>query len=83
MRTLSALLDFIRPVQEPTLIFLIVLLILLLSPILLKKLRTPSIIGLIIAGVIVGPKGIGLLAANREIDLLGSIGLLYIMFLAG
>ena len=83
LRTLSALLDFIRPVQEPTLIFLIVLLILLLSPILLKKLRTPSIIGLIIAGVIVGPKGIGLLAANREIDLLGSIGLLYIMFLAG
>lgn len=83
MLTLYTLLDFIRPVEEPTLIFLIVLIILLVSPILLKKLKTPSIIGLIIAGVIVGPQGVGLLAANREIELLGSIGLLYIMFLAG
>lgn len=73
----------LQPIQDPVLVFLLVLAILLIAPLLLKKLRTPPIIGLIIAGVLVGPNGLGLLAANRELDLLGGIGLYYIMFLAG
>jgi Kef-type K+ transport system membrane component KefB/nucleotide-binding universal stress UspA family protein len=43
----------------------------------------PSVIGLIIAGMIVGPFGFGLLEKGEAIKLFGKVGLLYIMFLAG
>jgi Kef-type K+ transport system membrane component KefB len=45
--------------------------------------KIPGIIGLILAGVIVGPHGLNLIAKNSAIDLFSTIGLLYIMFLAG
>jgi Kef-type K+ transport system membrane component KefB len=54
-----------------------------LSPILLRKLNIPGIIGLIIAGVVIGPYGLNILEKNSAIDLFSTIGLLYIMFIAG
>ncbi|MEO6884180.1 MAG: cation:proton antiporter [Bacteroidia bacterium] len=75
--------DFSLPLQDNVLVFALVLSIILFAPILLKKLRIPGIIGLIIAGVIIGPHGTNLLVKNSSIDLFGTIGLLYIMFLAG
>lgn len=71
------------PLKNPVLIFSIVLLIILLSPILLRKLNIPGIIGLIIAGVIIGPHGLNILAKNSAVELFSTIGLLYIMFIAG
>src|SRR5690606_15459794 len=71
------------PLNNPVLIFSLILLIILLSPILLKRLSIPGIIGLIISGVIVGPYGLNLLEKNSAIDLFSTIGLLYIMFIAG
>ncbi|HRO74122.1 MAG TPA: cation:proton antiporter, partial [Saprospiraceae bacterium] len=75
--------EFQTPLQNPVLIFSLILLIILLSPILLKRLNIPGIIGLIISGVIIGPKGLNILANNSAIDLFSTIGLLYIMFIAG
>lgn len=70
------------PLEDPVIIFTLVLFIILLSPIVLRKLRIPSIIGLILAGVIIGPNGLNLLLRDSSIVLFGTVGLLYIMFLA-
>lgn len=72
----------IFPLQDPVPIFTIVLFIILLAPILLRKLRIPSIIGLILAGMAIGDHGFNIIAKG-SIDLFGKAGLLYIMFLAG
>lgn len=71
------------PVSDPVLIFAIVMLIVLVSPLAAERLKLPGIIGLITAGVIVGPHGFGILERDSTIELLGTIGLLYIMFQAG
>jgi len=70
------------PLQDPVPIFTIVLFIILLAPIILRKLRIPSIVGLILAGMTIGDHGFNLVAKG-SIDLFGKAGLLYIMFLAG
>ena len=76
------LLEIRFPLQDPVPIFTIVLFIILLAPILLRKLRIPSIIGLILAGMTIGDHGFNIIAKG-SIDLFGKAGLLYIMFLAG
>ena len=70
-------------VTGPVSIFLIVLLIILLAPILLNKLKIPHIIGMIVAGVIIGPYGFNILDRDSSFDIFGQVGLLYLMFLAG
>lgn len=75
--------EFQFPLKNPVLIFSIILLIILFSPLLLKRLNIPGIIGLIIAGVAIGPHGWNILEKNSAIDLFSTIGLLYIMFIAG
>lgn len=75
--------EFHLPLQNPVLIFSLVLFIILLSPILLRKLNIPGIIGLIISGVLIGPYGFNILENNVAIKLFSTIGLLYIMFIAG
>src|SRR5690554_7387129 len=75
--------EFELPLSNPIPIFSLVLFIILLTPILLRKLNIPGIIGLIIAGVIIGPYGLNILEKNSAIDLFSTIGLLYIMFIAG
>ncbi|MDE5837606.1 MAG: cation:proton antiporter, partial [Paramuribaculum sp.] len=67
----------------PVSIFLAVLLIILVTPVLLHKLKIPHVIGLIIAGVIVGPYGVNLLARDMSFEVFGQVGILYLMFLAG
>jgi len=71
------------PLTNPVLKFLVILIMILSAPILLNKLKIPHILGLIIAGVIVGPNGFNLLIRDSGIILSGTAGLLYIMFLAG
>lgn len=75
--------EFELPLTNPVLVFSLILLIILLSPILLRKINIPGIIGLIIAGVAIGPYGLNILEKNAAIDLFSTIGLLYIMFIAG
>lgn len=73
----------IFPIKNPVAEFAILMLIVLIFPVLFKKLKIPSIVGLIIAGMIVGPHSLNILDRDDSIIMLGSIGLLYIMFLAG
>jgi Kef-type K+ transport system membrane component KefB len=80
---MTLLLKLVPPFEDPVLIFTLVLLIILIAPIILNRLRIPGIVGLIIAGVIVGPNGLNLLLRDASIILFGTVGLLYIMFLAG
>ncbi|UOR06575.1 cation:proton antiporter [Hymenobacter aerilatus] len=76
-------LDFTLPLKNPVIIFSLVLFIILFSPIIFHKIKVPHIIGLIIAGTLVGPYGLNLLLRDSSIVLFGTVGLLYIMFLAG
>ncbi len=70
------------PITDPTLIFFIVMLIVLLAPIVMGKLRIPHIIGMVLAGVIVGEYGLNILKRDDSFELFGRVGLYYIMFLA-
>jgi Kef-type K+ transport system membrane component KefB len=75
--------DFSLPLNNPVIIFSLVLFIILFAPLLLNKLKIPHIIGLILAGVLIGPYGLNLLLRDSSIVLFGTVGLLYIMFMAG
>ena len=70
-------------IQDPTMIFFVVLLIVLFAPIVMSKLRIPHIIGLVLAGVLIGEYGFNLLARDSSFEVFGQVGLYYIMFLAG
>ena len=70
-------------VSSPGLIFLIVLAIILLVPMLLNRIKIPHVIGMIIAGMVVGPYGFNVLARDMSFEVFGQVGLLYLMFLAG
>ncbi|MFO7847092.1 MAG: cation:proton antiporter [Balneolaceae bacterium] len=71
------------PFSDPVMIFALVMLIILLAPLIFKKLRIPGIVGLILSGTLVGPSVLGLLERDSTIELLGTVGLLYLMFMAG
>lgn len=70
------------PITDPTWIFFVVLSVILFAPMILERLRIPSIIGLIAAGVLIGPYGVHLLERDSSFEIFGKVGLLYIMFLA-
>ena len=70
-------------VTDPTWIFSVVLCIILLAPLLLRSLRIPHVIGLILAGVLVGKYGLNILDRDSSFELFGQVGIYYIMFLAG
>lgn len=71
------------PITDPTLIFFVVLLIILIAPIVMSKLRIPHIIGMVLAGVMIGKYGFNILVRDNSFELFGRVGLYYIMFLAG
>ncbi|MDE5643608.1 MAG: cation:proton antiporter [Muribaculaceae bacterium] len=70
-------------VTQPVPIFFIVLVIILCAPLLLNKLKIPHIIGMIVAGVVIGPYGFNVLDNDSSFAIFGQVGLLYLMFLAG
>jgi Kef-type K+ transport system membrane component KefB/nucleotide-binding universal stress UspA family protein/mannitol/fructose-specific phosphotransferase system IIA component (Ntr-type) len=71
------------PVTDPVLIFAITMGIILAAPWLMSRLRVPGLVGMILAGTIVGPSVLGLLERDATFLLLGTVGLLYLMFVAG
>ncbi|MDF1549594.1 MAG: cation:proton antiporter [Bacteroidales bacterium] len=77
------LLSITIPISEPIIIIALVLFIILIGPVIFERIRIPSIVGLLISGAIIGPNGISLLSPDLEFSLFGTIGLLYLMFLAG
>jgi Kef-type K+ transport system membrane component KefB/nucleotide-binding universal stress UspA family protein len=78
---ISKIINF--PVHDPVLIFAIILVIIFISPLLLRKFNVPGIIILIISGIIIGPNGLNIIENNGAIDLFSTIGILFLMFIAG
>ncbi len=83
MMVLMSLIDISLPLKNPVLQFSLILFIILFAPLLLNRLKIPSLISLIIAGAVIGPHGFNLMLRDSSIVLFGTVGLLYIMFLAG
>ena len=75
--------DLTLPLEDPILKFLLILVIILVAPLILNKLKVPYLLGLIIAGAVIGPHGLNLVLRDSSIILSGTAGLLYIMFLSG
>jgi len=71
------------PLNEPVIVFTILITIILVAPIAFRKFRIPGIVGLIISGMLIGPHGINLIESGESVNLLSTAGLLYLMFLAG
>ena len=71
------------PISDPTLIFFVVLFIILMAPIVMSKLRIPHIIGMVLAGIVIGQYGLNILERDNSFEMFGRVGLYYIMFLAG
>lgn len=69
-------------ITNPTWIVLVVLGLILFTPMVLERLKIPSIVGLIVAGMLVGPHGVHLLSRDASFEIFGKVGLYYIMFLA-
>ncbi len=80
---LFAHINLTLPLEDPILKFLLILVIILAAPLLLNKLKIPYLLGLIIAGAVIGPHGLNLVLRDSSIILSGTAGLLYIMFLSG
>ena len=80
---LSEALELSLPLTNPVVKFLLILLTILFAPLLLNRIRVPQLLGLIVAGAVIGPHGFNLMARDSGIILSGTAGLLYIMFLAG
>ena len=71
------------PVTDPMMKFFVVLAIILIAPIVMGKLRIPHIAGMVLAGMLIGPYGLNILAKDGSFDLFAHVGLIYLMFLAG
>ena len=80
---ISNILNFALPITEPVIIVALILLILLIGPVFFERIRIPSIVGLLLSGAIIGQHGFNLVPSDLEFSLLGTIGILYLMFLAG
>ena len=83
MLTLLNIFDIKLPLENPVMIFSLILFIILFAPIILNRIKIPPLIGLIIAGTVIGPYGANLVTRDGSMVLFGTVGLLYIMFLAG
>ncbi|MDQ2051409.1 cation:proton antiporter [Natronolimnohabitans sp. A-GB9] len=71
------------PIDDPILIFGIAMLVFLVAPLVLARYRLPGIIGVIVVGAAIGPNGLGVLSRDETIVLLGEVGIVYLMFVAG
>ena len=70
------------PVENPVAVFALVALLILLSPMVMARWRLPGTVGLLLAGALLGPHALGVLARDQSFVLFGTVGLLYIMFTA-
>ncbi len=64
-------------------IFAVAMVVFLVAPLLLERHRLPGIVGIVLVGAAIGPNAAGILDRSPAIVLLGDVGLIYLMFLAG
>ena len=83
MPTLLSHIALTTPIEDPILKFLLIMAIVLGTPLILNKLKIPYLLGLILAGAVIGPPGLNLVLRDSSIILSGTAGMLYILFTAG
>lgn len=74
---------FALPFADSVLVFATLMLVLFVIPLICRPLRIPEMIGLIAAGIAIGPLALNILPREGAVELMGKVGLLYIMFTAG
>lgn len=73
---------FSLPLGEDVAVFALLLLLILIAPILTARVKLPSLLGLILFGVVIGPHALNVIPNDGAVKLMSTIGLLYIMFIA-
>lgn len=68
---------------SPLFILTLVIGIIWFVPLVCRKIHVPSIVGFILAGIVVGPSVLNIVGESPTIKILGSLGMLYIMFQSG
>jgi Kef-type K+ transport system membrane component KefB len=63
--------------------FFIAAVVLLAGPVVAERLRLPGLVGIVLGGMLVGPFVLDWVAREGVVEALGSLGLLFLMFLAG
>ncbi|ARS88677.1 cation:proton antiporter [Natrarchaeobaculum aegyptiacum] len=69
--------------EEPVLVFAIAMIVFLVGPLLVKRLGQPGIVGIVIFGAVVGPGALEIVELTDAIELLGQVGLIYLLFTVG
>lgn len=69
--------------QEPAIIFMTIMAVILIAPLLSKRVNLPGIVGLILGGMLIGEHALNLLSLGPTMRLFGAVGLIYLMFDAG
>ncbi|MFS8909561.1 cation:proton antiporter [Synechococcus sp. H60.3] len=70
--------------EEPILSFALLLGVILVVPLLFERLHLPGLVGLLAAGIALGPQGLNLLSSKLPtVQLLSDIGVVYLLFVAG
>lgn len=72
-----------QPIEQPVLVFAIALTAFLIAPLVIKKLGQPGIVGIVLAGALIGPNALGVVEHTDAIVLLGEVGLVYLLFTVG
>jgi Kef-type K+ transport system membrane component KefB len=71
------------PFHEAGLVFAVLTAMVLVAPSIARRLRIPELVVVVVLGFAVGPTGLGLLERQGVVETLGTVGLLYLMFVAG
>lgn len=70
------------PLESPVLVVGVAVAVFMAAPLLLRRLGIPGSVGILLAGTLLGPHGLGVIERSEPIVLLGTVGLLYLMFVA-
>lgn len=71
------------PVEEPVIVFTLALAVFLIAPLAITRVGLPGIVGIVLMGALIGPSGLGILSLTSAIELLGEVGLVYLLFTVG
>jgi Kef-type K+ transport system membrane component KefB len=71
------------PIHDPIMQFTLLATMAMFVQLTVKRFHLPGLIGLIVGGMAIGPGALGILPREPVAELLGQVGLVYIMFLAG
>jgi Kef-type K+ transport system membrane component KefB len=71
------------PIADPIVQFTVLVTAGLLVRLTIERLHMPGLTGLLLIGMLLGPAGLGVIPREPVVELLGGLGLVYIMFLAG